>query len=99
MLLPFYETPDWCLNKSKQFNSWYFFMDCDRFAYPRRQNGFPYSNTTMIHPRYLGIADIVCVIYLIFVRWSKRRFQIRYTHIQKSKDVLFGLLLLGMAID
>ena len=54
-------------------------MKCDRFAYPRVPNGYPYSHTTMIHPRYVSMVDLVCVIYLIIVRWFKRRFQITYT--------------------
>ena len=68
LVLPFLETPSWCINKHKDDSKWerksFKSLNCEHF-------GIPYSKNPTLSPITIVMMEFICIGFIGFFRWFK----------------------------
>lgn len=75
VVLPFIETPNWCIRKYKDkhdkgnFSIVDPFLDCEDYD-------VPFSGIQTLAPTYTSTLDFLCIMYFLFSRWNRTRWAV-----------------------
>lgn len=67
-VLPFVETPEWCLSRIKASGQARgdIILDCSEM-------GVPQSNLVHFSPTFISVIEFICLTFFVYFRWSKTR--------------------------
>ena len=75
VILPFIESPQWCIDeykahsKNNEISLTDPFLDCNEY-------GVPFAKLWCIAPLYTVIMDIMCILFFIYSRWNRKRWSV-----------------------
>ncbi len=67
-VLPFLETPEWCLSRIKDSGKarGQIILDCEDL-------GVPHSHFPKFSPTFISVIEFFCLAFFVYFRWSKTR--------------------------
>ena len=94
IIIPFLETPMWCLKRLKEsegFERGSVRLHCEDM-------GVPFSGNPTLSPVFIAFLDFTCLSYFVFIRWFKTKWR-RDSRKDRIQNIILAISVSCIVID